>query len=121
MIGDESSSHYAVIGDPVWRVKDLQEFIMAGEILITWKAWHHTQESFYTYEIKRENRCYKITGFKELVGVVRRQYEATLNFQEMHRTLNKSIEAPSVSNLLQEPKYDVERMTANHNELFSRK
>ncbi|XP_070499414.1 adenylate cyclase type 10-like [Chironomus tepperi] len=119
LMGDESSSQYAIIGDPVWKVKDLQEFIMAGDILITWKAWHHAQESFYTYEIMRENRCYKITGFKELIGCVRRQYEATLNFQEMHKNLNKSIEAHSISNLLLDPGYNAIRLTANHNELFS--
>ncbi|KAL7051201.1 hypothetical protein ACKWTF_004378 [Chironomus riparius] len=67
----------------------------------------------------RENRCYKITGFKELIGVVRRQYEATLNFQEMHKNLNKNMEAPSVSNLLMEPGYDTIHYNTNHNELFS--
>lgn len=120
LIGDESSSQYAVIGEPVWKVKDLQEFIVAGEILITWKAWHYTQESIYTYEVKRENRCYKITGFKELIDVVRRQYEASINFQEMHKNLHRNMEAPSVSNLLMEPGYDRVHKTTNLYELFSR-
>lgn len=39
LIGNELSSHYAVIGEPVWAAKSLQENIKAGETLVSTKAW----------------------------------------------------------------------------------
>lgn len=39
LIGNKSSSHYAIVGEPVWAAKALQENIKAGEILVSMKAW----------------------------------------------------------------------------------
>jgi adenylate cyclase 10 len=99
LIGDERQSHYVTVGDPVWQVKALQEIIQGGQVLVSLNGWYYTQESRYQYQSMREHRCYKILGFKEQLNIIRQQYEANLNFQEMQRNLNKHMENISLSNI----------------------
>lgn len=80
-IGDENLSHYVVVGEPIFQVKFLQDHISPGEILITQNAWFFIAENLYTYQIFRELRCYKITGFRDQINAIRQQYEA-INLQE---------------------------------------
>jgi hypothetical protein len=97
LIGNEEFSHYAIVGDPVWQVKNLQEIISAGEILLTLRAWFFTQESFYNFSYVRDQRCYKITGFKDQTNIIRQQYEANLYFNEMQKSLQKNVDATSIN------------------------
>lgn len=121
IIGGESSSHYVCIGEPVWQTKALQEFISPEEILLTWRAWYYTQDSLYEYQLMKEQRCYKITGFKEQISLLRRQYEANQNYQELHKTFTKSMDVTSASNVFLEGKFSPVNLVINQNEIFSRK
>lgn len=76
LIGDESLSHYVIVGEPVWQVKGLQQdFISGGDILLSLNAWFFTQDSYYSYQYNREQRCYKILGFRDQTNLIRHQYE----------------------------------------------
>lgn len=97
LIGNEHSSHYAMIGDPVWQVKALQEKINPGEILVTPKAWFYIQETLYEYLYMRSFRYYKVVGFKDHLGIAQRAHEAILNFDEMKHKLEKTFDANSIS------------------------
>lgn len=123
LIGDEFSSHYAIVGDPIWQVKYLQESISPGEILTTWRALYHTTPAYYNYKMISENRCSRITGFKDQKNIITQQYEANLYFQEMHKNLNRNMEAKSISNVFLEPSFDAYtfNLHANHIDFYSRK
>ena len=105
LIGNEKSSHYVIVGDPIWQVKSLQENIKAGEILVTIKAWFYAQESLYSYVYNRDLRFYKVENFKDNLGVAQRQQEATLNFYEMQRKMGKD-ELSSASVTLHDQSFD---------------
>lgn len=75
LIGNEQLSHYVIVGEPIWQVKTLQDHVIGGEILVTSIAWFFAQNSLYTYEYMREQRCYKITGFRDQTNVIRQQFE----------------------------------------------
>lgn len=86
LIGDDNLSHYVIVGEPIWQVKRLQQdYISAGEILLTQNAWFLIRNAQYTYEFNRKKRCYKITGFRDQTNVIRQQYEAMHFYNEaMH-------------------------------------
>ena len=117
LIGDESSaSHYALVGEPVWQVKALQELISPGEVLLTWKGWYFTQDTRYEYQAIREHRYYKIKGFKQQLNLILEQYESSLHFQEMQKNLSKNMESTSTSSF---DAFTTINYSPNQNELFS--
>lgn len=105
LIGNESSSHFVVVGDPVWQVKMLQESIKPGEILVSSKAWFYAQESLYIHEYVRDHRCYKILAFTDDLEVAQRQHEAILNFKEMQKQLDRD-QSSILSANTHEPSFD---------------
>jgi class 3 adenylate cyclase len=90
IIGDDHSSHYALVGSPVWQVKSLQELILPGEILATWEALCHVPNSSFIFERVGDNHYYRILGFHEKTHTLRQHYEATLNFQDMQNIYIKT-------------------------------
>jgi adenylate cyclase 10 len=99
LIGNEQLSHYVIVGEPIWQVKSLQDFIVGGEILVTSSAWFFAQNSLYTYEYMREHRCYKIKGFRDQTNMIRQQFEV-MTFRE------KDISNRSESNTGLETSFD---------------
>lgn len=90
LLGDQLSSHYVVVGDPVWSAKALQDNINPGEILVTVKAWRYVQESNYIFNFETDSRFCEIIGFKANLEVMLRQQEAIINFNEMEKRLDES-------------------------------
>lgn len=88
-IGNELSSHYVIIGDPIWQVKSLQEEISPRDVLVTPKAWFYVQETFYIFEHKKDAKHFKVKGFSDLVGVSQRQYEAAMRIQTINQRLEE--------------------------------
>lgn len=107
LIGNEASSHYVLIGEPVWQVKSLQELINPGETLVTPKAWFYVQKYLYVYEYVRDQRCYKVVGFKDNLMVAQRQQEASIDFHEMERFADIASSLSSMHNSY-EPTHDTE-------------
>lgn len=107
LIGNEISSHYALVGDPVWQVKALQDTIKPGETLVTPKAWFYAREYLYTFTyITRNPRCYKIIGFLDDSKVSQRQHETILELHEMERMLDRDSVSSVMMNGSFEPIYD---------------
>lgn len=127
LIGDENSSHYVVVGDPIWHVKSLQETIKATEILVSSKAWFYVQESHYLYYHNKDLRHYKIEGFRDILKVAQRQQESALNFHEMRKTtlmLDNDISVMSLTMLdssINHREMSEMAMAMDPNEAYSRK
>lgn len=86
-IGNELSAHYAIVGDPVWQVKELQNIIKAGEVLVTPKVWFYAQESNYVSHFNKDSKSVKVTGFKDDSEGVHHQHAAVFNFIEMRKQM----------------------------------
>lgn len=118
LLGDKMSSHYVILGEPVWSAKLLQENIVAGEILVTPKAWRYVQETRYEFHYNEEFRYIRIFGFKNSFELIQRQNEAVLNFNEME----KRLEAESVASVtLFDASIEAysENLTSRRNESYS--
>lgn len=50
IIGDEKSSHYVVVGQPIWDVKAAEHKSSAGEIIVSHTAWNYINPSEYLFE-----------------------------------------------------------------------
>lgn len=96
-IGNELSSHYAVVGDPVWQVKSLQECIKSGEVLLTSKAWFYAEKSFYAFEHNKDLKHYKVTGYSDQTEVSQRHFDATLSFYARKKKIEEDNETGSKS------------------------
>lgn len=122
-IGNELSSHYAIVGDPVWQVKSLQNNIHPGDILVTPKAWFYTQDSLYLHQYNRELRHYKVTGFRNNLEFIERQHEAILNFYEMKKKLDEDQNSLSMTfnESSIDPFFERERPSLVDHETYSRK
>lgn len=90
LLGNQLSSHYVVVGDPVWSAKALQDNINPGEVLVAAKAWRYVQESNYIFNFEADSRIFKIMGFKANLEIMLRQQEAIINFNEMEKRLDES-------------------------------
>lgn len=96
-IGNELSTHYAIVGDAVWQVKHLQDNIRPGEVLVAPKAWYYTQDSLYVHQYDRKLRHYKVTDFENSLKFVERQHEAILNFYEMKKKFDEDQNSVSLT------------------------
>jgi class 3 adenylate cyclase len=73
-IGNEHSSHYVLVGEPLWKVKSLEKLTNPGEILITQKTWNYAQKELYSQEYQSDRKCHKLIDFKDTMGGIQRQY-----------------------------------------------
>lgn len=71
-----------IVGEPVWQVKELQDMIKAGEVLVSSKAWSYVNESGYVH-LSKDHKSVKVTGFKEDFKGGSHQQAAAFNFIQM--------------------------------------
>lgn len=109
MLGDDISSHYVIVGDPVWEVKSLQDDIKPGETLMSKKVWPYVQEQLYKHKYIKSAGHYKIYGFKDCLEIAKRQHLAFLDFNHelQLKFVKDKTDQSSLSELLtQETSFD---------------
>lgn len=96
-LGDQNSSYFVVIGDPVWQSKDLQDIIKAGEVLVSNLTWFYVQHSLYKFSYDKEGKFYRILNFRDFfIDVLQRQHEAAMYITESMRRVEERSEMSSI-------------------------
>lgn len=62
LIGDEKTSHYVVVGQPIWDVKAAEHKSSAGEIIVSHTAWNYINPSEYIFELMNDGLHIKVLG-----------------------------------------------------------
>lgn len=61
IIGDENTSHYVVVGQPIWDVKAAEHKSSAGEIIVSHTAWNYINPSEYIFEMMSDGLHIKVS------------------------------------------------------------
>ncbi|XP_068895089.1 adenylate cyclase type 10-like isoform X2 [Tenebrio molitor] len=62
LIGDNTTSHYVVVGKPIWDVKAAESISSAGDIVVAPAAWHYVNTNEYLFQEMSDNVHVKIIG-----------------------------------------------------------
>ncbi|RZC42671.1 adenylate cyclase type 10-like [Asbolus verrucosus] len=83
LIGDETNSHYVVVGKPIWDVKTAESISSAGDIVVAPAAWHYVNTNEYLFQDMPDGIHVKIIGvgpnWRSVQKNVRQQKPATAN------------------------------------------
>lgn len=60
MIGDENTSHYVIVGQPVWDVKMAEYMSSAGDVLTSASVWMYVNETEYSTQSCGDGRHTKV-------------------------------------------------------------
>lgn len=62
LIGNTTTSHYVVVGKPIWDVKAAENISSAGDIVVAPAAWHYVNTNEYLFTEMSDNVHIKLLG-----------------------------------------------------------
>lgn len=62
LIGNETTSHYVVVGKPIWDVKAAESISSAGDIIVAPAAWKYVNLNEYIAEDMQDRVHVRIVG-----------------------------------------------------------
>jgi adenylate cyclase 10 len=62
LIGNKTTSHYVVVGKPIWDVKAAESISSAGDIVVAPAAWHYVNTNDYLFKEMPDNIHIKLLG-----------------------------------------------------------
>lgn len=60
LIGNQSNSHYIIVGQPIWDVKAAEHISVAGEIVVSVTAWQYINPNEYLFEVVHSGQYIKV-------------------------------------------------------------
>lgn len=62
LIGTKTTSHYVVVGNPIWDVKAAEHISSPGDIIVAQAGWHYINPTEYLFTDMPDGIHVKITG-----------------------------------------------------------